>query len=478
MIKTRFAPSPTGNLHIGGARTAIFNYLFAHHHKGEFCLRIEDTDKERSKQEFEDNIFNGLMWLGLQSKYDLAVVQSEQIERHKEICSTLLKNGGAYLCYTTQEELDEQREIATQKNIGFKYDRKWRPPINIEPNFDEPSLNSIKPSIRIKMPLDGVTEFDDLIHGKKSINNSELDDFVIMRSDGTPTYLLAVVVDDHDSLITHVIRGNDHITNTYKQIQIYKAMGWEVPTFAHLPLIHDENGKKYSKRNGAPDLLSYEKDGYLPEAVCSYLAGLGWGHAKDFMTMEEMIASFDITQIGKSPSRTDKKKLDNINYHFLQKVNIDEVKYKIYSECTFSNRGFNGIGVLFSKDETDINFYNRLNANDKMVFELKERAKNWNELIKSVEFLHTLPEYDDGAKTVLSSNIEIIKSFLSYFFIGGDFHSFPEKYELKMKDVAITLRCALSGSKISSGSIDTIIQTLGEEEVISRLRKAIDVFGK
>lgn len=485
-MKTRFAPSPTGDLHIGGARTALFNFLAAKHAGGKFLLRIEDTDKERNSETSLNSIIDGLNWLGLTHDGEI-VHQSEQTLSHDKAAQTMVGNDTAYLCWTTQEELTAQRLAAENEKRAFKYDRRYRPKETLDDNGvrqiigaggDIPEedryriyfeLSNSPSCIRIKVPLDGVTEFDDIVRGKLSINNSELDDFVILRTDGTPTYLLAVVVDDHNAGVTHVIRGEDHITNTFKQIQIYKALGWNVPKFAHIPLIHGEDGKKLSKRDGAASLLALRDAGYLPEAVCSYLVGLGWGHATNYMTMEEMIAKFDINQVGSSPSRLDQKKLDNINYHFMQKMDDAVIVRKIM--INYMN-GHDNAELIKNIDKIDV-WTTRIRF---MTPQLKERAKTLVELYKSAEFLFELPDYDDSAKSILASHIGIIQQFLPYYVIGGDFHSFAIKYEFKLKDVATALRATLCGSKTSSGSMDSIIEALGDEEVIFRMREAIDEF--
>jgi glutamyl-tRNA synthetase len=475
-MKTRFAPSPTGDLHIGGVRTALFNFLFAKHECGEFKLRIEDTDKERNSPESLKSILDGLKWLGLTID-GYPRYQAIHHDRHEAVAHQLIKSGNAYYCYMSNEELESEKKKAIDEKRAFKYDRRWRTGTSelssdmadverlhayMKKNFPEK-----KPSVRIKMPIDGITEFEDVVRGKITINNSELDDFVILRDDGSPTYLLAVVVDDHDMDISHVIRGEDHITNTFKQIQIFKAMGWDLPIYAHIPLIHGEDGKKLSKRHGAASVLSLKEAGYLPEAVCSYLAGLGWGHATSYMTMDEMIAKFDINQIGSSPSRLDQKKLDNINYHFL-KLRDDEFLVveilKIWAKSKFWTHEFMAYDDIVKK----LTF---------MMPQLKARAKTLVELAKSAEFILKLPEYDDSAKKVLTNNIGIIHLIVNLGLNDVNLKEFSESYNFSLSDVTITVRAALCGSKTSSGSVSIIQTTLGQEEFEYRIKNALDVFG-
>ena len=270
-VRTRFAPSPTGLLHIGGARTALFNYLFARHHGGQFLLRIEDTDRARSTQQAVDVILQGLAWLQLDPD-EAPVFQSTRAARHAEVARRLVEEGRAYRCYSTADELREMRERAVAEGRPPRYDGRWR---DRDPS-DAPAGAS--PAIRLRVPQDGETVIDDLVQGQVRVANAELDDMIILRSDGTPTYLHAVVVDDHDMDITHVIRGDDHLTNTFRQAQIFDALGWKRPHFAHIPLIHGADGAKLSKRHGAVSVLEFEAQGFLPEALCNYLLRLGWGH--------------------------------------------------------------------------------------------------------------------------------------------------------------------------------------------------------
>ena len=313
-IRTRFAPSPTGLLHIGGARTALFNYLFARHHGGTFLLRIEDTDRARSTPEATEVILKGLDWLDLKPD-EPAVYQSAREARHAEVARQLLEQGRAYRCYATKEELDRMRAEAIAAGRPPRYDGRWR---DRDPGEAPPGAPF---AIRIRAPQEGVTEVEDLVQGTVRVANAELDDMIILRSDGTPTYLHAVVVDDHDMGITHVIRGDDHLTNTFRQVQVYNAMGWDKPSFAHIPLIHGADGAKLSKRHGAVSVLEFEREGFLPEALCNYLLRLGWGHGDaEVLGREAAIGLFDLDGVGRAASRMDYAKLTHLNGVWLRQA--------------------------------------------------------------------------------------------------------------------------------------------------------------
>src|SRR6516164_550724 len=313
-VVTRFAPSPTGFLHIGGARTALFNWLYAHGRGGKMLLRIEDTDRERSTQAAIDAILEGLSWLGL--KWDgEAVYQFARSQRHREVVEDLLATGRAYRCYATAEELAQMREEARRAGKAKLYDGRWR---DRDPREAPPGAN---PVIRLKAPLTGETVIDDQVQGRVVWQNENLDDLVLLRSDGTPTYMLAVVVDDHDMAVTHVIRGDDHLTNAARQSQIYDALGWAVPVMAHIPLIHGPDGSKLSKRHGALGIDAYRAMGYLPAALRNYLVRLGWSHGdQEIFSSDEMIKAFDLPQIGRSPARFDFAKLESLNGHYLRQT--------------------------------------------------------------------------------------------------------------------------------------------------------------
>ena len=329
MIKTRFAPSPTGYLHIGGIRTALFNYAFAKKNQGEFYLRIEDTDEARSNQEAVDKILQGMDWLNLNHDGEI-IYQSKNKDRHKEVIQDLLKNGSAYECYCSKEELDEMRLAYEHKGLKPKYDGRWRP----ETGKTLPTKPAdIQPVIRFKNPPTGFIKWDDLVKGSISVSNEELDDLILQRSDGTPTYNLSVVVDDIDMGITHVIRGDDHINNTPRQINIYKACGFDVPQFAHLSMILGEDGQKLSKRHGAASVTDYMDLGYLPESINNYLARLGWSHGDaEIFSLEQMCQWFSFDKVTSSASQFDLKKLNWINNHYIKTKNYDDIKTLLASK--------------------------------------------------------------------------------------------------------------------------------------------------
>src|SRR5215813_5799896 len=311
-IVTRFAPSPTGFLHIGGARTALFNWLYARGRGGKMLLRIEDTDRERSTQAAIDAILDGLVWLGLNWDGE-TVYQFSRSERHREVVHKLLEADCAYRCYASPEELAQMREKARSEGRAKLYDGRWR---DRDPSEAPPG---VKPVIRLKAPLTGETSIDDQVQGRVTWQNENLDDLVLLRSDGTPTYMLAVVVDDHDMGVTHIIRGDDHLTNAARQTHIYQALGWDVPTMAHIPLIHGPDGAKLSKRHGALGIEAYRALGYLPAAMRNYLVRLGWAHGdQEIFSTTEMVQAFDLPQIGRSPARFDFAKLESLNGHYIR----------------------------------------------------------------------------------------------------------------------------------------------------------------
>ena len=317
-VITRFAPSPTGYLHIGGARTALFNYLFARHNKGTYLLRIEDTDRERSNFDAIEAILGDLRWLGITSDRQ-PILQSTRLQRHQMVAETLLRQGKAYHCYTTPEELQHHRQRAQDENIQFHYYRKWRETMNAPPKNG-------KPVVRLKCPTTGKTRIKDLILGTVELDNARLDDYVLLRQDGTPTYMLSAVVDDIDMGITHIIRGDDHLNNAYRQYHLFEALGASIPTFAHIPLIHGSDGKKLSKRHGAVRLDAYRKLGYLPEALVNYLCNLGWHFDGDHIfSLEQAIANFTLEKCGRSSARMDKKKLDFINSYYIRNCSSEDL---------------------------------------------------------------------------------------------------------------------------------------------------------
>ena len=331
-VVTRFAPSPTGFLHIGGARTALFNWLYAKKHGGRMMLRIEDTDRERSTQAAIGAIIDGLQWLGLEWDGDI-VYQSSRAARHAEVAEELLAQGHAYRCYATAQELEEMREKAKAEKRPWRYDGRWRDRDPSEAPAGAPYV------VRIKAPQDGETIVDDAVQGRVVFQNKDLDDFILLRSDGAPTYMLAVVVDDHDMGVTQIIRGDDHLTNAARQTHIYQAMGWTIPAFAHIPLIHGPDGAKLSKRHGALGVDAYRAMGYLPAALRNYLVRLGWSQGdKEFFTTPEMVESFDLSQVHRSPARFDFAKLENMNGHYLRDSDDDELLDLLRRHASLSRR--------------------------------------------------------------------------------------------------------------------------------------------
>jgi glutamyl-tRNA synthetase len=459
-IRTRFAPSPTGLLHIGGARTALFNFLFARHHGGEFLLRIEDTDKARSTETAVQVILQGLEWLGLQP--DAApVYQSAREARHVEVAKALLAQGRAYHCYASAEELRVMRETAQAEGRPPRYDGRWRDRDAAE------APAGVKPAIRLKAPREGETILPDLVQGSVRVNNAEMDDMIILRSDGTPTYLHAVVVDDHDMGITHVIRGDDHLTNTFRQIQIYQAMGWDLPAFAHIPLIHGADGAKLSKRHGAVSVLQFREDGFLSEALCNYLLRLGWGHGDaEILTRDEQITLFSLEGVGRSASRMDYAKLTHLNGVWLRGADdarlTEDVLARLPAQC----------GVT-----ADVTAKARIHG---LMPGLKERAKNLVELTQSAAFLaRSVPlPMEPKALALLSADACAMLGRLVPLLDETDFSAlaidtvlrdFATKESLKLGQVAQPLRAALTGSTMSPG-IDATLAALGRQEALARLR--------
>ncbi|MBT4889871.1 MAG: glutamate--tRNA ligase, partial [Rhodospirillales bacterium] len=365
-VVTRFAPSPTGFLHIGGARTALFNWLYARHYGGRFVLRIEDTDRKRSSDEAVEAIFDGMKWLGLD--WDgKAVSQFSQVERHREVALSLLEQGKAYRCYCTQEELAQMREEAKAEGRPWKYDGRWR-----DRDISEAPAD-VEPVIRLKAPLEGETVIQDQVQGEVRVANETLDDMILLRGDGTPTYMLAVVVDDHDMEVTNVIRGDDHLTNAFRQYQLYVALGWDIPEFAHIPLIHGPDGAKMSKRHGALGVDAYRDQGFLPEAMRNYLLRLGWAHGdEEIISTEQAIEWFNLESVGRSASRFDFVKLTNLNGHYMRNGD-DSALAELIAPSIAKKRGKD-------LDNEDMNLLERVMPG------LKERAKNVHELADSAQF--------------------------------------------------------------------------------------------
>src|ERR1700712_408704 len=366
-VRTRFAPSPTGPMHIGSARTAFFNYLYSRHCGGEFLLRIEDTDRERSTAAATQGIIESLDWLGL-ARDGQTVFQSQRMERHAEVARDLLEAGRAYYCYCTPEELAAEREQARAEKRVWRYDGRWR---DRDP-AEAPA--GVTPVIRLKSERDGETVLEDLVQGTVRVANAELDDMIILRSDGPPSYNHSVVVDDHDMAITHVIRGDDHLTNTFRQIQVYRAMGWDLPAFAHIPLIHGADGAKLSKRHGAVSVLEFREQGFLPEALCNYLMRLGWSHGDlEVVSREEAVRLFDIVDVNRGRSRMDYAKLSNLNGVYIRQADDDRLTKDVLARL--AHRPDLSLGGHAAE---------RIRA---LMPALKERAKTIVELADSASFL-------------------------------------------------------------------------------------------
>lgn len=458
-VVTRFAPSPTGYLHIGGARTALFNYLFSRHHGGKFLLRIEDTDEKRSTSEAIDAILQGLDWLGLKHD-DNFVLQSKNLARHQEIAKKLLEKNQAYLCYTSAEELEEMRDFAEKKGEVFRFKSPWRDKINSQ-------NSSVKPVIRIKAPLEGETVIRDLVQGEIRVKNSELDDLVMLRGDGSPTYMLAVVVDDHDMEISHVIRGDDHLTNAFRQKIIFEAMGWQVPEFAHIPLIHGPDGTKMSKRHGATSVIEYRDMGYLPEALRNYLLRLGWSHGDaEIISDAQAIEWFDLDKVGKSPARFDFTKLKSVNRHYIRE--------KDDGELLGISRRSSVVGRRSVEEE------NRFLRAMKFV---KERAEVIGDLTKNLEIYADgfRGEFDLEAQKILAEKKALILDLQKVFSdlsdwthdgIKNSLNEFAAAKNLKIKDFGPALRIILTFSAASPGGIFDVIEILGRAEVLARITRA------
>ncbi len=455
-VIVRFAPSPTGYLHIGGARTALFNYLFARHNNGKFLLRVEDTDKERSTEAAIDAILQGLDWLGLKHDGNY-VLQSKNLARHKAVAEELLAKNQAYLCYTSAEELEELRSQAEAKKEVFRFKSPWRDKVQSQ-------ASTVKPVIRIKAPLEGETIIKDLVQGEIRVKNSELDDLVMLRGDGTPTYMLAVVVDDHDMGITHIIRGDDHLTNAFRQKVIYQAMNWNVPEFAHIPLIHGPDGAKLSKRHGATSVIEYKDMGYLPEAMRNYLLRLGWSHGDaEIITDTQAIEWFNLEKVGKSPSRFDFAKLKSVNKHYIKEKSEEELL------------------ALSIKSELNNVEKQRLIRAVKFV---KERAELVTDLDKALEVYRDnfVAEFDAENQKIISEKksllIDLQKIFAdlqdwSHDGIKNSLNEFAAAKSLKIKDFGPLLRIVLTFSAASAGGIFDVVEILGKDEVLKRITNAI-----
>ena len=458
-VVTRFAPSPTGYLHIGGARTALFNWLYARHHGGRTLLRIEDTDQKRSTQDAIDKIIEGLDWLGLDFD-DAPVFQSDRAERHAEVAHKLLEAGHAYKCFATPEELEQMRAEQRANKQPMRYDRRWRDRSESEAPDGAPFV------IRLKVPTDGETTIHDAVQGEVTVKNAEIDDYVLLRADGTPTYMLAVVVDDHDMGVTHVIRGDDHLNNAFRQLPIIRAMdeiegGWPDPVYGHVPLIHGPDGAKMSKRHGAVGVEGYrDEEGVLPEALFNYLLRLGWGHGdREEITKSEAIELFDLDGVGKGPARFDIKKLQNLNGHYIREA--DDARLAKIVAARMERR-----------DDLDL-------LTQAMPF-LKTRAKSINELVEGAAFLFAERPLemtdkaagllDDEARQRLAGLSEMlhVQNDWTSEALEATTKSYAEKLELGLGKLAQPMRAALTGTTTSPGIFDVLV-LLGKEESLLRI---------
>ena len=457
-VATRFAPSPTGPLHIGGLRTALFNWLFSKNQKGYFYLRIEDTDKERSKDKFKKQIIESLKWIDIH--YDgEEYVQSKKAKNHVDVANELLKNGFAYKCYCSNDDIEEQKKRARQKKIPYIYDRKWRD----KKESDAPK--GTQPVIRFKSKIDGTSVLKDLVQGDVEIENNTIEDFIILRNDGTPTYNLSAAVDDHQMNITHVIRGDDHKINTFKQIQIYQAMKWEVPLFAHIPLIHTIEGKKLSKRDVASTLDDYSKLGIIPDALRNYLLRLGWSFKdKEIFSLEESIEYFNLKGIGKSPSKLDMSRILSMNEYYIKNISESNLFDKFIHYCKF-----------FKKN---ISEENKIIIRKSLSF-LKNKAKTLEDIYNNSQYIivdeisfdqDDIKLIDDKAKKVISYFYNQLDKIdrLSRETLEPIINEIIKTNNTNFKGVGQPLRIALTGSKFGPGIYDIII-SLGKERVKKRL---------
>ncbi len=457
-VATRFAPSPTGPLHIGGVRTALFNWLYSKNKGGKFYLRIEDTDKERSKDKFRNQIINSLKWIGINYE-DSEYIQSKKMDDHINVANELLKKGLAYKCYCSSDEIEEQKKRAKQKKIPYIYDRKWRN----KSESDAPK--EIDPVIRFKSKVEGKSILKDLVQGNIEIENNTIEDFVILRADGSPTYNLSASVDDHIMGMTHIIRGDDHKINTFKQIQIYEAMNWEIPSFAHIPLIHTIDGKKLSKRDNASTLDDFSKIGIMPNALRNYLLRLGWSYKdKEIFDLSESIKYFNLEGIGKSPSKLDISRIYSMNEHYIK--NIDE------------NDLFDFLKTYCEAFKEKIPDFAQKKIKNSLHF-LKNKAKTLEDIYKNSKFLiDDKVEIENEDKKLLDETaIKIIKLFSDDINKLSDFtretlepiiDKLIKNNNTNFKGVGQPLRICLTGSKFGPGIFD-ILCSLGKEEVSKRL---------
>tara|TARA_Y100000590_G_scaffold402_1_gene591 strand:+ start:1055 stop:2449 length:1395 start_codon:yes stop_codon:yes gene_type:complete len=461
-VATRFAPSPTGPLHIGGVRTALFNWLFSKNQGGFFHLRIEDTDKERSNDAHKDQIIKSLKWIGIEYDGD-EYIQSLKIDNHIKVANELIKNGHAYKCYCSSEEIEEQKKRAKQKKIPYIYNRKWRD----KKESDAPK--NIKPVIRFKSKIDGSTVLKDLVQGDVQIENNTIEDFIILRNDGTPTYNLSAAADDKEMKVSHIIRGDDHKINTFKQMQIYVAMKWELPSFAHIPLIHTTEGKKLSKRDKASTLDDYSKIGIMPEALRNYLLRLGWSFKdKEIFTLDESIKHFNLEGIGKSPSKLDVSRILSMNEHYIKSMDEKDLYDRLNEYCS----------VYKKKIEE-----NKEDKIKKSLSFLKNKAKTLEDIYNNSKYIlfdevnfdeNDLKLIDENAKKIISDFNKEISQYekINKELLEPIINNLIKKHKTNFKGVGQPLRIALTGSKFGPGIYDIMI-SLGKIDLEKRLSKII-----
>ena len=457
-VATRFAPSPTGALHIGGVRTALFNWLYSKNKNGTFHLRIEDTDKERSKDEHKTQIIKSLKWIGIEHDGD-EYIQSTKIDDHINIANELLESGNAYKCYCSSEEIEEQKKRARQKKLPYIYNRKWRDLTEAD------APKNIKPVIRFKSKIEGSTILKDLVQGDVEIENITIEDFIILRNDGTPTYNLSATVDDHQMGMSHIIRGDDHKINTFKQIQIYLAMKWELPQFAHIPLIHTIEGKKLSKRDNASTLDDYSKIGIMPDALRNYLLRLGWSFEdKEIFTLDESIKHFNLEGIGKSPSKLDMSRILSMNEYYIKNMDEKDLFDQLMEYCK-----------LFKNEIRS----DKINKIKKSLIFLKNKAKTLEDIFKNAQYIifDQVTFNQEDMKLIDETGKKIITDFknrlekidkLSKETLEPIINVLIKSNDTNFKGVGQPLRIALTGSKFGPGIYDIII-SLDKEEIIKRL---------
>ena len=461
-VATRFAPSPTGPLHIGGVRTALFNWLYSKNQKGSFYLRIEDTDKERSKDEYKDQIIKSLKWIGIEYEGQ-EYIQSTKINDHIKVANELLKNGFAYKCYCSSEEIEEQKKRSKQKKLPYSYNRKCRD-LN-----EKDAPKNVEPVLRFKSRIDGNSVLQDLVQGEVQIENSTIEDFVILRKNGTPTYNLSASVDDHQMNMTHIIRGDDHKINTFKQIGIYIGMKWKLPSFAHIPLIHTIEGKKLSKRDKASTLDDYSKIGIMPNALRNYLLRLGWSYKdKEIFTLNESIECFNLKGIGKSPSKLDISRILSMNEHYIKNIDENELFKHLKKYCSLYKKKINTL-----KEEK---------VKKSLTF-IKNKAKTLEDIYNNAKYIiedqvnfnnDDLKLIDDKARKIISEFLGKVNQVTHFKKENLEpmINDLINTHETNFKGVGQPLRIALTGSKFGPGIYDIII-SLGKEEVTKRLENKI-----